>query len=130
MKKQTAKVVKIIDANFAEVEVRVAPLEVHDCCGGQQKPSFIHMRARNDADAALGDVVTIESDRDISLGFIVLVFAVMFILLIAGYMLWEPWGGFLPLIVIPVIWQIGKHRAKSDTVRIIAKSDNKTGEKS
>jgi hypothetical protein len=121
MKTQFARVVKIIDSEYAEIEVTAAAPESHDCCcGGQQPPSLLRMKAKNEAGAGEGDEVAIEEGSAAGVGFMALALAVTLVLLVFGTVLWSPWGALLALTGVPALMVINKLRPGSGSARIVS----------
>jgi hypothetical protein len=121
MNTQSAKVVRIIDSEYAEIEMTAAAPETHDCCcGGQQQPSFFRMKARNEAGAGVGDEVKVEEGFTAGVGFMALALAATIMLLITGTILWSPWGAMLAFAGVPALWAVRKLKHGSDTAKIVS----------
>lgn len=90
---QTAKVKKILSAGVAEVAVKRVSACAHDCskcasggCQMMEHPDLT-VKAYNQPDAQVGDVVLVESSSKQILSMAVVVYLLPFALLIAGYVI-------------------------------------------
>lgn len=124
MSVQRARVTKLLDSEFAEVEMSPTPPTEHACCGGQMSPSLIRMKARNGIKAAAGASVLVESGSAASMGPLLAAMFTPLVIFIIGYAVWEPWGGTLGLLGLPISWWIIRATAESRAVRIVSVDNN------
>lgn len=124
---KSGKIIKIVNASTAEVEIITEPITDHDCCGSHQSTSSVHIEALNPVHAAVGDQVDIQdttANANIALFSLALLFVL--VLLIIGYSVWTPWGAMLAVLGFPFAWIINRKKVKAKPrVLAIRKVGNK-----
>ena len=93
MTQQKARVIRLLPGGRAEVAVRRRSACAHDCarcaggCGSLTAQPEVHVTAVNDAQAAPGDTVTLESDTAPVLTAAALLYLAPAVLFLAGYLI-------------------------------------------
>lgn len=121
MKTELATVVRILDADMAEVEIRVAPASDHACCGAcSASPSSVRVRARNGIGAAVGQTVRMENKTGAALTAVLLVLIAPILFAAVGYSFWKPWGAAAGIGGLLLSLWINHLTAASRTARILS----------